>query len=295
MKKKPETKVCKHCKSEIPYSAKVCQNCGKKQSHKLRWGIIIVVAVIIIFALFGENDSSTPPEKKEYVKENNYDSVFSNPEKYKDKYIKISGKVFNVEEDDGTYVLQVWYDTQNSEKDFVVTTDKKFKEDDYIKIDGWITGQFSGENLLGGDISCPQINAVTADKSTYKDVVSPTLKDKTVNKSSTQYGVKITVQKVEFAKNETRVYIKVNNTSKYRVSIDAYSARAVQSGKQISINDNIYDTGYDEVESEVSAGASDTGIIVFKKMDADKPFTFEIGAYSDNYEIDMKDYKFEIK
>ena len=30
-KEKPTTKLCKHCKTEIPYDAKVCPNCRKKQ------------------------------------------------------------------------------------------------------------------------------------------------------------------------------------------------------------------------------------------------------------------------
>ena len=31
MEEKKETKVCKHCQSEIPAKAKVCPNCRKKQ------------------------------------------------------------------------------------------------------------------------------------------------------------------------------------------------------------------------------------------------------------------------
>ena len=32
-KEKPTTKICKHCKSEIPYDAKVCPQCRKKQKE----------------------------------------------------------------------------------------------------------------------------------------------------------------------------------------------------------------------------------------------------------------------
>ena len=30
-KEKPTTKICKYCKTEIPYGAKVCPQCRKKQ------------------------------------------------------------------------------------------------------------------------------------------------------------------------------------------------------------------------------------------------------------------------
>lgn len=60
-KEKPETKICKHCKTQIPYGAKVCPQCRKKQGGKLKWIIIAIVAIWFLGAIAGENDS----EKKE--------------------------------------------------------------------------------------------------------------------------------------------------------------------------------------------------------------------------------------
>lgn len=49
-KEKPTTKLCKHCKTEIPYDAKVCPNCRKKQKGgKLKW--ILIIAVVAVIAL----------------------------------------------------------------------------------------------------------------------------------------------------------------------------------------------------------------------------------------------------
>lgn len=55
-KEKPTTKICKHCQTEIPYGAKVCPQCRKKQGGKLKWIIIAVVALAIIGLLFGGGD-----------------------------------------------------------------------------------------------------------------------------------------------------------------------------------------------------------------------------------------------
>lgn len=49
-KEKPTTKTCKYCKTEIPYNAKVCPQCRKKQGPG---GCLIVVIVFIAFGLFG--------------------------------------------------------------------------------------------------------------------------------------------------------------------------------------------------------------------------------------------------
>jgi hypothetical protein len=44
-----ETKICKHCQSEIPAKAKVCPNCRKKQGGMGCLGVILLVVGILIF------------------------------------------------------------------------------------------------------------------------------------------------------------------------------------------------------------------------------------------------------
>jgi len=59
-KESPVTKVCKHCKTEIPFGAKICPQCRKKQGMGL--GLKIVISIIVIFVLYsavnGGNDSA---------------------------------------------------------------------------------------------------------------------------------------------------------------------------------------------------------------------------------------------
>ena len=51
-----ETKVCKHCQTEIPKKAKVCPNCRKKQGGILKWIVIVIVVIAIIGAIAGGGD-----------------------------------------------------------------------------------------------------------------------------------------------------------------------------------------------------------------------------------------------
>lgn len=54
-----ETKLCKHCQTEIPKKAKVCPNCRKKQGGIGKWiGIVIALFVIIGIATSGSSDDS---------------------------------------------------------------------------------------------------------------------------------------------------------------------------------------------------------------------------------------------
>ena len=93
-KEKPTTKICKHCKTEIPYGAKVCPQCKKKQGMGLVAKIIIVIIVLfVLVGLFGGSDSSdskndtaaTPtvevtPEEKEEVEATPEEKIELTPE-----------------------------------------------------------------------------------------------------------------------------------------------------------------------------------------------------------------------
>ncbi len=58
-----ETKLCKHCKSEIPKAAKVCPNCRKKQGGIGKWIVIGIIVVIFLAVVFGGGDDK--PKKVE--------------------------------------------------------------------------------------------------------------------------------------------------------------------------------------------------------------------------------------
>jgi len=64
-KEKPTTKMCKHCKTEIPYNAKVCPQCRKKQGMGCLTKIILIFVILgVIYALTpGEDESSNNSSK----------------------------------------------------------------------------------------------------------------------------------------------------------------------------------------------------------------------------------------
>ena len=65
MEEKKETKICKHCQSEIPAKAKVCPNCRKKQGGMGCLGVVLLVVGILIalFAFIGMMSGSDSKDK----------------------------------------------------------------------------------------------------------------------------------------------------------------------------------------------------------------------------------------
>lgn len=62
-KKKSATKVCKHCKMEIPQGAKVCPQCRKKQGMGCLTWIIIIIVIFGIIGIFAGGGNSSKPKK----------------------------------------------------------------------------------------------------------------------------------------------------------------------------------------------------------------------------------------
>jgi hypothetical protein len=263
----------------------------------LKKHVAIILAIFAaIFFLAGCGSSETA--EKVYLEESEIDAALSDGDSYKGKYIELVGKVFNVDKDGDTIAMQVWYDVENADQQFIVYADKEMagsvKEDDFIKVDGKITGTFTGENYFGGEIKALLIEAESLEVGGYDDLYAPAESTKEIGETKNQHGVSVTLDRIEYAKGEARVYVTVKNDSGDTASIYTYSAKAIQDGKQFEHQDN-YEVGYDSDIGEVLDGASKEGIIRFKGLDPDKGFKLTMEAYSDNWDITLEDYVFEVE
>lgn len=125
-----QTKLCKHCQTEISKKAKVCPNCKKKQGGILKWIIIVILVIAVLSALAGGGDekengtSSTNQNQKteknqEEQKEIEYipcsvaemmETLEGNALKaestYQDQYVEITGRLSNIDSD-GKYISLV--------------------------------------------------------------------------------------------------------------------------------------------------------------------------------------------
>lgn len=240
-------------------------------------------------------------EEKVYVKESEMGELFKNPQKYKGKYVAMHGKIFQKLYLDGVLYYDTWFDIKNYKQEFIikVTGDDLANTDDYIKIDGKIItpSTFLYPNLP----SRPNILLVEADKietESYIDAVVPTLSSIVPpDAHMEQKGISIKVDKVEFAKDETRVYVTITNNSGFKYNFFEYASKILQKGRQIELDPGIssYEGKYPRISSEILDKITNSGILVFPPIDSSMDFELYCYGMIEQYDFDIEPFQIEIK
>lgn len=196
-KEKPTTKICKYCKSEIDYGAKICPHCRKRQNMH---PVLAVILIIIGFSMMiggiagatsggSSSSSSTKLSKEEFIatcNEYDYKDISRNPDNYKNKNCYFRGKIVQVSESgfstiyrisvtenklysdelmetmsdyiDESANLSLWEDELYVEYN-VKDGDSRFLEEDIVKLYGTIKGLKTYTAVLGNQITIPEIYA----------------------------------------------------------------------------------------------------------------------------------------
>lgn len=237
------------------------------------------------------------PEEVIYVDKSEMTSIYTNPDNYIGKYIKLSGQIFgNIEEDDGIIYFQMYSDPENSEGNTIVAVEKsevRFNSGDYVLTDGMIVGSTSGKNAFGGTVYALSVVAISVEKSDYITVVSPTIKELPLNLYINQFGYVVNIDKIEFSEKETRVYVRLQNNGSSTFSFYDFNMKIVQNGAQYE-NQYNYDADYQKLQSEILQGVETSGIVTFPAMDPYSNLQLFCEGRSDNWDEDIEPYQFDI-
>lgn len=269
----------------------------------------LLLAMAMVFSLVacgGGNSSSDTgqadsgqkqEEKQEPMTDAEIAAMYSNPDDYKGRYIELGGQVFQAPEyDEDAVYLQMWQDCVNYDNNTIIKfEDPSFKvnDGDYIKLTGIVYGVYEGQNAFGADLTLPAILADTIEISTYKDVVAPAIYTITPSDATVdQLGYSITIEKVEIAETETRLYVKVENNGSGTFSVYEFNTNIIQNSKQYDCQSN-YTAGYPEVQSDLRTGVVSEGVFCFPPIE-NAEFQVIMEAYSDNWEEELEDFVFDI-
>ena len=216
--------------------------------------------------------------------------LYTTPDNFKGRSYEFTGMVLDFERDGDECYIQVYQDIKNYENNTVVTyTDSELslKENDFIIVKGTVEGAFSGENYFGSDIEVPQVTATKVKKIDATEAF-PAEKTIDVNKTVEKGSYKVTVSKVDFTADETRIYLAVTNNSSSIFDNYPDQGVIVQNGKQYEADWNEY---YPEPSTELKSGATSESVIVFERVD-ETDFTYSFEGWDTNY--DEIEFSFDI-
>ncbi len=177
--------------------------------------------------------------------------------------------------------IQIWLDPDTCEQNMMIyyNTDVEVKQGDYIICSGYIDSVTEYKNAYDAKLYAPLVISSDLRKSTYMEVMAPANETITPeNLKQEKYGYSVTIDKIEFAEKETRVYATVKNNGKALLYFG--DAVIVQDGKQYNSTDN-YDSDYEEIPYEIVKGVSCSGIMVFPTISTNN-FELTIDIHSEN-------------
>ena len=262
--------------------------------------ILCTLLTVSVAACGGSGKDSSKKKEKEYIEDSKISAMFSSPDDYKGKYVKLSGKIFVApeKEDDGTY-LQIYQDPENMNHTFIaVTKSTDLSDGDYVTVDGKIEGEYSGKNALGCEVKGPTISNAAVKKSSYIDVVAPSLKTVKVESSAKQGKLTFTVHKIEYAKKETRVYVSFKNKLNVNATLDTSGIKIIKDGKQITQDQSSMSStegNYEQLDYDISGGVTSSGILVFPAMKPGKCQIVLSNVVDGNFTTNYSDFKVTVK
>ena len=207
--------------------------------------------------------------------------------------VKLAGRVY---QDTGTSLLMYADPVADELPTQVFGSFSGIQEDDYVLVRGTITGSDSYETVAGGSI-----DVITIDADSVKQISAGRAQElarpatggsEKLNITQSQGGFAVTVRKIGWTEDATRVSFSVTNKSGAEGSLFVSDAKIQQGSQQFSVSD---DADYGPLGDDILSGASVTGSLEFDKIDRKRGKAYiEVDWYSENYDIDAKPFGFTV-
>ena len=147
--------------------------------------------------------------------------------------------------------------------------------------------------MMGATVTAPAILADKVEVSSYIDVVSPTIATAAAAQPTVdQNGYAVTLEKVELAEDETRLYVSITNNGTGNFSLYSFNSTIIQDGTQYESQFN-YDADYPELQTDIRPGVTTKGIMTFPPVQQG-PFQVIMEARSENWDERFSEYTFDV-
>jgi hypothetical protein len=151
-----------------------------------------------------------------------------------------------------------------------------------------------GVNAFGGDVSAVMVEADKLSPVSGAEAVDPAQKTVEVGKTLTDQGFGVTLKKIEFGEDTTRVHVTVYNGTGMGPSFYDYDSKILQGSRQFD-QEYSYDYEVKEPQSDLRPGVRTDGVVTFGKVDPSQPLEARFEWYSDNYNVTTHPIEFQVE
>jgi hypothetical protein len=243
-----------------------------RQAHVIVAAVALIAAVALVTYLVTANDSESIDPNGKSVSASD---LVASPHDYKNFSIDFTGKVFVVEGKAGEQALQVYSDAENLDGNIIVYnfSSTQYSEDDFVQVKGVVHDASEGENAFGAKLTIPVVIADTIQAVSADEALSPTVKLVKVDQSKKLGKLTVTLSRVEYAENETRLYLTFDNKTSDDYELYTYTSRLVQKRERVK-EKSVYDRGEDVTDSDISAGTLEKKKLYYGRVEQGVPATF---------------------
>jgi hypothetical protein len=225
-----------------------------------------------------------------------YAELATSPDRFEGASVDIVGRVFaEVERQGDVLAFQMWADPAERQWNTVVgvRSDIALAADDFVHVVGEVRGKFEGKNAFGATVEAVQVAARTVEKVDGLAAAPPAVREVALKVTQNQHGLVVTIDKVQYAAAETRVFVTVTNNTPQKASFYDFNAKATQGSQQFDVK-TTYGNGYPEVQSELLPRVTSSGVVMFPAMNPRTTARLVLEARTDDYRVDFADYVFNV-
>ena len=249
-----------------------------------------------------QTEQDPTPQAKLRLNNDNWDLALAEAKGAQKAYVgsdvDISGKVAQVmrtSDSESQFAIETETEITFGERTLVVVgTDPKLTEDQWVRVQGVLHSYWNTQNLMGAEMRLPVVAAHRVSAITRAEAF-PSIRTVPVDQSITRHGLTITLQKLEIADSETRLYIHAKNNSPNKASLYAYDAVLVQGTQQIQRKD-IFGQDVEEPDTTLVSGTETQGILLFEPVSPDISPVRLIweGPRTDDYRVTFDDWEWVV-
>jgi hypothetical protein len=226
-----------------------------------------------------------PPGAGKQVTNSDWAAVVTNPDAFRGATATLVGRVISVRNSaDGRYrAIYVWADARKSRQQTTIIVSRGIPvlTDDYVRARGILAGTLRTGNTFGVDVQGPVVVASRLARVTALAAASPT-RVRLHGKPYTVFAVTLTPYRVDFAEDETRVFLRIQNPTGNTLHYTVQDSHLLSDGLRVNPRPNL---GYPQLPADIFPESTVQGVTTFRRVAPTTSFKFVTRFSSDDTKV----------